>query len=79
MTGKRVVAHLAGGLGNQLFIYAAAWALARRLDAALQFDTSAFTRDWEYKRKFAVRLGCRYRTMQQPTFCIASIARLWRS
>lgn len=54
MTGKRVVAHLAGGLGNQLFIYAAAWALARRLDAALQFDTSAFTRDWEYKRKFAL-------------------------
>ena len=54
MTGKRVVAHLAGGLGNQLFIYAAAWALSRRLDATLQFDTAAFARDWEYKRKFAL-------------------------
>lgn len=54
MAEKRVVAHLAGGLGNQLFIFAAAWATAHRCGAKLYLDLSAFARDWEYKRSFAI-------------------------
>ena len=37
-----VVTHLIGGLGNQMFQYAAGYALSRRLDARLKFDISEF-------------------------------------
>jgi len=39
-----VIARLTGGLGNQMFQYAAARALADRLDADLLLDTRAFAR-----------------------------------
>jgi hypothetical protein len=37
-----IVVHVVGGLGNQMFQYAAALALARRHDVALQIDASGF-------------------------------------
>lgn len=42
-----VVSHLIGGLGNQMFQYAAGYALARRLGAPLKVDISDFK---DYKR-----------------------------
>ena len=40
-----VLARLLGGLGNQMFIYAAAYALARRLGAELNIDSGALQSD----------------------------------
>jgi Glycosyl transferase family 11 len=40
-----IIARLNGGLGNQMFQFAAARALALRTGAALKLDTSAFARD----------------------------------
>ena len=51
---RRVIAHLVGGLGNQLFVYAAAWALAQRAGADLILDVSAFRRDARYRRTYAL-------------------------
>jgi glycosyl transferase family 11 len=51
---QRVIAHLVGGIGNQLFIYAAAWALAQRTGAELILDVSAFRRDTFYRRTYAL-------------------------
>lgn len=51
---KLVIAHLCGGLGNQLFIFSAAWALARQNNGELRLDTSAFWRDFKFRRKFAL-------------------------
>jgi len=51
---RRIVAHLYGGLGNQLFIFAAAWTLARRNSAELCLDASGFWRDSLFRRKFAL-------------------------
>ena len=48
-----LVARLMGGLGNQLFIYAAALQFARKLDSSLVLDTvSGFYRDFTYRRKY---------------------------
>lgn len=48
---KKVIARLKGGLGNQLFIYAAAKALATHIGAELSLDvTSGFKYDYTYKR-----------------------------
>lgn len=41
---------LGGGLGNQLFMYAAGRALAARIDGRLILDTAEFRRDHVYKR-----------------------------
>lgn len=42
-----------GGLGNQLFIYAAALAYSRRLSADLSIDKiSGFARDFTYRREY---------------------------
>ena len=41
-----VITHMIGGLGNQMFQYAAGYALSRRLNASLKFDISEFA---EYK------------------------------
>ena len=50
---RTVVARIAGGLGNQLFIYAAARRLALKNDAALVLDTiSGFASDNKYQRSF---------------------------
>lgn len=48
-----VIARLAGGLGNQLFMYAFARALAQRNDVPLLLDTySGFARDRNFHRSF---------------------------
>lgn len=52
---RRVVVRLKGGLGNQMFQYAAGFALASRLNARLILDTrSGFSRDWQYRREYAL-------------------------
>lgn len=43
---------LGGGLGNQLFMYAAGRALAARIDGRLILDTAEFRRDHVYKRVY---------------------------
>jgi hypothetical protein len=40
---ESVITHLIGGLGNQMFQYAAGYALSRRLNAHLKFDISDFS------------------------------------
>lgn len=49
---RKVRVILVGGLGNQMFMYAAARALALRTGAALTLDISEFRRDLVYKRVF---------------------------
>lgn len=51
---KKVVAYLQGGLGNQLFIYAAARALSLRTGASLSLDGSYFLDDKVFNRRFAL-------------------------
>ena len=52
---RRVIARLFGGLGNQLFIYAAARSLAEKYNAALFLDTrSGFASDL-YERQIALQ------------------------
>jgi hypothetical protein len=51
---RRVIAHLGGGIGNQLFIYGAAWAFAHRNNLELILDVSAFPRDAFYRRTYAL-------------------------
>lgn len=53
MSDPCVIARLAGGLGNQLFMYAFARALAVRNEVPLYLDTaSGFARDRSYRRNF---------------------------
>lgn len=53
MSPPCVIARLAGGLGNQLFMYAFAKALAVRNDVPLLLDTrSGFARDRNYRRSY---------------------------
>lgn len=50
---KKLIIQLCGGLGNQMFQYATARALAIRSDAELVLDTwSGFVRDYQYKRHY---------------------------
>ncbi|MCB0575805.1 MAG: alpha-1,2-fucosyltransferase [Saprospiraceae bacterium] len=50
----KIIARIIGGLGNQMFVYAAAKALAARTGAMLVLDTkSGFRRD-VYRRKFSL-------------------------
>lgn len=50
---KKVIVILKGGLGNQLFTYAAAYRLAKANNAELIFDNlSGFRNDKQYNRKF---------------------------
>ena len=52
---KKLVVRLKGGLGNQLFCYAAARRLAHINSAVLVLDVvSGFKYDYEYKRSFAL-------------------------
>jgi hypothetical protein len=51
----KVIARIKGGLGNQIFCYAAARRLAFANDAELVIDdVTGFVRDQEYKRKYAL-------------------------
>jgi hypothetical protein len=53
MASPCVIARLAGGLGNQLFMYAFSRALAARNGVPLLLDThSGFARDHSYRRSF---------------------------
>ena len=52
MNRPRVIAKLVGGLGNQLFIYAAARRLAKRNDARLTLDISFFNGDTYFQRDY---------------------------
>lgn len=63
----RINAVLSGGLGNQMFQYAAARALALRTGAELRLDTwSGFARDYEYRRQFELAsLPIRGRTLSR--------------
>lgn len=50
---KKVYSYLNGGLGNQMFQYAAGRALALRTGAELVLDSwSGFVRDYEYRRSY---------------------------
>lgn len=52
---KKVIVRIKGGLGNQLFCYAAARRLALMNDAELVIDhVTGFLRDREYRRKYAL-------------------------
>jgi hypothetical protein len=53
-----IIARVYGGLGNQLFIYAAARALALRLDQPLFLDPHNGYADDRYGRKFQLSLYC---------------------
>lgn len=51
--GKQITAHLMGGLGNQMFQYAAARAISYRNSAPLFLDSrNGFVRDKVYKRTY---------------------------
>ena len=55
MNGGQVIARLQGGLGNQLFIYAAARRLAAARGAALRLDTvSGFRQDRVFRRQYVL-------------------------
>lgn len=57
MSSSCVISRLAGGLGNQLFMYAFAKALAVRNNVKLLLDShSGFARDRNYRRKFLLDL-----------------------
>lgn len=50
---RRLNVYLEGGLGNQLFQFANAYALSKKMDAKLRFDTKlGFIRDRVYNRKY---------------------------
>ena len=50
---KNVIAHLMGGIGNQMFQYACAKAIAKRNNANLLLDTkTGFLLDKVYKNSF---------------------------
>ncbi len=50
---SKIIVQITGGLGNQMFQYACARALAIRTNSELLLDTySGFIRDVEYKRKY---------------------------
>lgn len=53
---RKVIAKIVGGIGNQLFCYAAARRLALRNDAALCLDLEFFRSDIHYGRSY--RLDC---------------------
>lgn len=51
---RRVIGYLGGGIGNQLFVYAAAWAFAQRNGLELVLDVSDFAHDTFYRRTYAL-------------------------
>lgn len=53
MSQAKLIVQLCGGLGNQMFQYAAARSLAERCGAELVLDAwSGFIRDYEYRRSY---------------------------
>jgi hypothetical protein len=66
---KKIVTRIKGGLGNQLFCYAAARRLALANSAELVIDdVSGFVRDHQYRRRYALNhfhIPCRRATPQE--------------
>lgn len=59
MNNKKVIVRFFGGIGNQLFIYAASRRLSVVNDAQLILDdTSGFEKDYRYKRLFQLNNFC---------------------
>lgn len=77
---RKVVVRLKGGLGNQLFCYAAARRLAWVNDAELVLDTvSGFKYDYLYKRAYALGSFCipaRLATMSEQMEPMGRVRRL---
>jgi len=66
---NRVIPRIVGGIGNQLFCYAAARRLALVNDAELVIDdVSGFVRDLDYRRRYQLdrfRIPCRKATVSE--------------
>ena len=66
MSNPKIIVRILGGLGNQLFCYAAARRLALKSDAELVLDdVSGFSRDLLYQRRYQLdhfRIPCRKAT-----------------
>jgi hypothetical protein len=66
---RKLIVRIKGGLGNQLFCYAAARRLALVNDAELVLDTvTGFARDYQYRRQYALDnflIPCRKATPQE--------------
>lgn len=76
-----LIACLCGGMGNQLFIYAAARRLALVHCAELVLDTvSGFVRDRQYNRQYALgrfSIPCRHATPRERLEPFRFLRRLW--
>lgn len=77
---KKVIVRVKGGLGNQLFCYAAARRLALVNDAELVIDeVSGFVRDYQYRRQYSLdRFNIRARCAT-PTERLEPLERYRRS
>ena len=68
----RIIARIKGGLGNQLFCYAAARNLAHRTGFELVLDhQTGFSRDYAYRRKFELnyfQIPCRIATSKEMLY-----------
>lgn len=66
---KKIICRIKGGLGNQIFCYAAARRLALTSNAELVIDdVSGFIRDWEFRRQYALdhfHIPCRKATPKE--------------
>lgn len=70
--------HLMGGLGNQLFIYAAALALARRRGLALALDAhTAFAADHVYRREYLLDQFAITAPLLPRSECFVGLWRWW--
>ena len=57
--GKKIITRIKGGLGNQLFCYAAARRLALVNNAELVIDdVTGFVRDYQYRRRYMLDHFC---------------------
>jgi hypothetical protein len=79
MSQKKIIVRLFGGLGNQLFIYAAARRLAFNSNSTLVLDiVSGFKNDNLYKRKFQLNhfsIKGRYATKSEQFFPFPKLGR----
>jgi len=65
---RKIICHVVGGLGNQLFMYAAARAMAWRDDAELVLETGLFRRDVVYHRELLLESFRGPRALRQVDF-----------
>lgn len=84
MNEKKLVVQLSGGLGNQMFQYAAgrSFALANNMELVLD-DWSGFARDFQYRRSYALSAfdvqGRRATRVERMPFWIQRLVKRWRS